>query len=208
MGAWTRAHAARSAAAVAVVCAAVCAGGARAATLGISLSQCGSSSDGFQFTINGAGFTPGGSLEVDITSSEPGAFPNPNYVFPAGVTAPFINPVAVLNPDGTFSFSFASGAAQVLPATITVYGFDPVNEVTTGVVFTTTVGNSTACADGTTLAGSSGGGGGGSGGGGGLVLPTNADQCKKNGWAAYGVFKNQGDCVSYIATKGKNTPTH
>lgn len=37
-------------------------------------------------------------------------------------------------------------------------------------------------------------------------VPTTGDQCKQNGWKAYGVFKNQGDCVSYVATKGKNKP--
>lgn len=29
-------------------------------------------------------------------------------------------------------------------------------------------------------------------------LPTSKDQCKKDGWKTYGVFKNQGDCVSSI----------
>ena len=38
------------------------------------------------------------------------------------------------------------------------------------------------------------------------ALPTTADQCKESGWQAYGVFKNQGDCVSYVATQGKNPP--
>ena len=37
-------------------------------------------------------------------------------------------------------------------------------------------------------------------------LPTNAEQCKKGGWRQYGVFKNQGDCVSYVRTGGKNPP--
>jgi hypothetical protein len=37
-------------------------------------------------------------------------------------------------------------------------------------------------------------------------LPTNKDQCKKGGWQSYGVFKNQGDCVSFVATGGKNLP--
>ncbi len=32
------------------------------------------------------------------------------------------------------------------------------------------------------------------------------DGCKKGGWAAFGVFKNQGDCVSYFATGGRNAP--
>jgi len=39
-----------------------------------------------------------------------------------------------------------------------------------------------------------------------VSLPTSADQCKKGGWQTYGIFKNQGDCVSYVATKGKNPP--
>ena len=37
-------------------------------------------------------------------------------------------------------------------------------------------------------------------------LPTSKDQCKKDGWKVYGVFKNQGDCVSFIATGGRNEP--
>jgi hypothetical protein len=32
------------------------------------------------------------------------------------------------------------------------------------------------------------------------------DQCKKGGWETFLVFKNQGDCVSFIATGGKNQP--
>ncbi|MBW8826110.1 MAG: hypothetical protein JF603_07155 [Acidobacteria bacterium] len=37
-------------------------------------------------------------------------------------------------------------------------------------------------------------------------LPTQGSQCKSNGWRSYGVFKNQGDCVSFVATGGRNTP--
>jgi hypothetical protein len=36
------------------------------------------------------------------------------------------------------------------------------------------------------------------------ILPTTKDDCKNDGWERFGVFKNQGDCVSYVATKGKN----
>jgi hypothetical protein len=39
------------------------------------------------------------------------------------------------------------------------------------------------------------------------LLPTSKEQCKKNGWQAFGVFKNQGDCVSFVATDGKNGPS-
>ena len=37
-------------------------------------------------------------------------------------------------------------------------------------------------------------------------FPTTKKQCKKGGWRSFGVFKNQGDCVSFVATKGKNPP--
>ena len=41
----------------------------------------------------------------------------------------------------------------------------------------------------------------------GCPLPTNKDQCKKDGWKNYGTtFANQGDCVSFVATNGKNKP--
>ncbi len=39
-------------------------------------------------------------------------------------------------------------------------------------------------------------------------MPTNKDQCKGDGWKAFGsTFKNQGDCVSFVATGGKNQPS-
>lgn len=38
------------------------------------------------------------------------------------------------------------------------------------------------------------------------LLPTSKDQCKRGNWTTFGVFKNQGDCVSYVATKGENGP--
>ena len=36
--------------------------------------------------------------------------------------------------------------------------------------------------------------------------PTSKDQCKNGGWHTFPVFKNQGDCVSFVATGGKNPP--
>lgn len=39
-------------------------------------------------------------------------------------------------------------------------------------------------------------------------LPTSKDQCKKGGWETFGVFKNQGDCVSFVVTGGKNLPAN
>jgi hypothetical protein len=37
-------------------------------------------------------------------------------------------------------------------------------------------------------------------------LPTSADQCDHGGWEVFGIFKNHGDCVSFVATHGKNEP--
>jgi hypothetical protein len=36
------------------------------------------------------------------------------------------------------------------------------------------------------------------------ALPTTKEQCKDGGWRPFGVFRNQGDCVSYVATRGRN----
>lgn len=34
--------------------------------------------------------------------------------------------------------------------------------------------------------------------------PATADQCKDGGWRTFGVFRNQGDCVGFVTTRGKN----
>jgi hypothetical protein len=39
-----------------------------------------------------------------------------------------------------------------------------------------------------------------------VAFPTDQDQCKQGGWQTFGVFKNQGDCVSFVGTGGKNPP--
>ena len=36
--------------------------------------------------------------------------------------------------------------------------------------------------------------------------PTNKKQCKKGGWRTFPQFRNQGDCVSFVVTGGKNPP--
>jgi len=43
---------------------------------------------------------------------------------------------------------------------------------------------------------------------GGLLLlpPTSKRECQDGGWQQYDMFKNQGDCVSYVASKGLNQP--
>jgi hypothetical protein len=37
-------------------------------------------------------------------------------------------------------------------------------------------------------------------------FPTSKDQCKNGGWRNFPGFKNQGDCVSFVATGGKSPP--
>lgn len=37
-------------------------------------------------------------------------------------------------------------------------------------------------------------------------VPTSAADCKNGGWESYGAFKNQGDCVSFVGSGGKNEP--
>jgi hypothetical protein len=40
-----------------------------------------------------------------------------------------------------------------------------------------------------------------------IIQPTSTEQCKKGGWEGFAEeFKNQGDCVSFVATGGKNPP--
>jgi hypothetical protein len=37
-------------------------------------------------------------------------------------------------------------------------------------------------------------------------ISVDKDSCKNGGWPRFGVFRNQGDCVSFFATKGRNGP--
>ena len=40
-----------------------------------------------------------------------------------------------------------------------------------------------------------------------VTAPTSKAQCTHGGWKNFPQFKNQGDCVSFVATGGKNPPT-
>lgn len=40
----------------------------------------------------------------------------------------------------------------------------------------------------------------------GPAMPSAKDDCKQGRWSEYGVFKNQGDCVSFVASQGRNKP--
>ncbi len=41
-----------------------------------------------------------------------------------------------------------------------------------------------------------------------LIAPSDKSQCKSGGWQNYPQFKNQGDCVSYVASGGQNPPAN
>jgi hypothetical protein len=36
------------------------------------------------------------------------------------------------------------------------------------------------------------------------VAPQTKEECKNGGWREFGTFKNQGDCVAFVATHGRN----
>jgi hypothetical protein len=38
------------------------------------------------------------------------------------------------------------------------------------------------------------------------ALPETKDECKDGGFATFEMFKNQGDCVSFVETGGTNEP--
>jgi ricin-type beta-trefoil lectin protein len=38
------------------------------------------------------------------------------------------------------------------------------------------------------------------------AMPATKDDCANGGWRSFGAFKNRGDCVSFVATGGKNPP--
>jgi hypothetical protein len=38
-------------------------------------------------------------------------------------------------------------------------------------------------------------------------FPTSKDECKNDGWRNFPGFKKHGDCVSFVASKGKNQPS-
>jgi len=42
----------------------------------------------------------------------------------------------------------------------------------------------------------------------GALVSLDKESCKSGGWHAFGVFRNQGDCVSYFATNGRNPPAN
>ena len=178
----------------ALAVAAAVAGSARAATTpALTFTGCGSANGLFQVTVNGSGFAGYPGLDVEITTSEAGAIPNPNYVLPLGAPNIGFGAAATLAADGSFSFPFSTGSGQQLPAAVKVYSFDAGTGAQGALLYGTTISASTVCAD-ASIAGAK------------WSVPTRPSDCGVGAWRGWGLFRNQGDCISFLSTGGSNPP--
>ena len=176
-----------------VVVAAAAAGAARAGTPALTFTSCGSANGLFQVTVNGTGFVGYPGLDVEITTSEAGAIANPSYVLPLGAPNIGFAAAAILAADGSFSFPFATGTGQQLPAALSVYAFDAGTGLRGALLYATTIGTSTVCAD-ASIAGAK------------WSVPAAPGDCSAGAWRGWGLFRNQGDCISFVSTRGSNPP--
>jgi hypothetical protein len=106
----------------------------------------------------------------------------PNTPFTGRLEGTYINPP--VNPDGSYSTGFGIGP---VPFTTDANGnFGPLTFGTVGVatIFTATVVYSGGTLTKTVTV---------------TCRPTSKDQCKHEGWRSYPGFKDQGDCVRFVA---------
>ena len=137
------------------------------------------------FTLASASQCQGGSPRFDVVTS--------NGLFYLGCN----NVIPTTNADGTVTYTFdaaslAAGGNQVSFPTGTIQAVDMLIDVQgTADVSAITVNGILQVPAPT-----------------GPTGPTSKDQCKKGGWKNFTnpSFKNQGDCVSFVATGGKNPP--
>jgi hypothetical protein len=113
----------------------------------------------------------------------------PNAQFSAKVDFTYIDPP--VNPDGSQSTGGSAG-----PATFTADAdgsFGPIGFGTVGVktIYTVIIEYAGQTLAKTVTV---------------TCLPTSKDECKNGGWRDFPEFENQGDCVSFVATGGKNPP--
>jgi hypothetical protein len=135
------------------------------------------------FTLASASQCQGGSPRFDVQTSTGFFFLGCNNVTP------------VINADGTATYTFnaatlAAAGQQVPTPTGTIQAIDVLIDVEgTADLSNITVNGQLQVPE--AAAG-----------------PTTKDQCKNGGWQTFTspAFKNQGDCVSFVATHGKNAP--
>jgi hypothetical protein len=113
----------------------------------------------------------------------------PNSQFSGKLDYTYINPR--INPDGSYSTGGSIG-----PATFTADASGSFGPFRFGTIGVKTIYTATIEYAGQTLTRT-------------LRVtcePTTKAECKNGGWRDFGIFRNQGDCVSFVATKGKNPP--
>jgi hypothetical protein len=129
------------------------------------------------FTLASTSQCQGGSPRFDVVTTTGLFFLGCNNVIPVGNTYTFT--AATLAAAGN-QVPFPTGTIQAIDVLIDVQGTADLSNITV---------NGQVQVPETTSA------------------PTTKDDCKNGGWQTFDQpFKNQGDCVSFVATKGKNPP--
>jgi hypothetical protein len=127
------------------------------------------------FTLASTSQCQGGSPRFDVVTTTGLFFLGCNNVIPVGNTYTFT--AATLAAAGN-QVPFPTGTIQAIDVLIDVQGTADLSNITV---------NGQVQVPETTSA------------------PTTKDDCKNGGWQTFDPpFKNQGDCVSYVASKGKN----
>ena len=129
------------------------------------------------FTLASTTQCQGGSPRFDVVTTDGTFFLGCNNVIPVGNTYTFT--AATLAAGGS-GLPFPTGTIQAIDVLIDVEGTADLSDITV---------NGQLQVPETTS------------------MPTSKDDCKNGGWQNFTpAFKNQGDCVSFVATGGKNPP--
>jgi hypothetical protein len=134
------------------------------------------------FTLASAAQCNGGSPRFDVVTTTGTFFLGCNNVIPtpnADGTVTYTFTPATLVAGGS-QVPFPTGTIQAIDILIDVQGTADVSDITVNGVLQVPA----------------------------AATPTSKDQCKNGGWQTFTnpSFKNQGDCVSFVATGGKNPP--
>jgi hypothetical protein len=134
------------------------------------------------FTLASASQCQGGSPRFDVVTTTGLFFLGCNNVTPtinANGTATYTFTAATIAAGGN-QVPFPTGTIQSISILIDVQGTADISDITVNGVLQVPA----------------------------PTTPTSKDQCKNGGWKTFTnpAFKNQGDCVSFVATGGKNPP--